>query len=84
LQPVSGRQGPAESLVVVEREAASKLSAVTPGASLYDEAMNSSGQRFTGMPRPARYSFICRIVYVPKWAMEATSTASACPSTTAS
>ena len=41
-------------------------------------------QRFTAIPRPARYSFICRIVNLPKWAIEATSTASALPSTIAS
>ena len=38
----------------------------------------------TGIPRPARYSFICRIVNVPKWAIDATSTASAWASVIAS
>gem|GEM_PF-4113219 len=31
----------------------------------------------TGTPRSARYCFICRMVNLPKWAIDATSTASA-------
>ncbi len=41
-------------------------------------------RKFTGMPFEARYSFICLIVNVPKCAIDATRTASACPSVMAS
>lgn len=34
---------------------------------------------FTGIPRSAKYFFICLIVYFPKCTIEATRTASACP-----
>lgn len=44
----------------------------------------ASTYNFTGIPRLARYFFICLMVYFPKCTIEATRTASACPSVMAS
>lgn len=41
-------------------------------------------QSLTGISLSARYCFISLMLYLPKWAMEATRTASACPSMIAS